>query len=89
MATNAFGMGINKADIRQVIHESMPSTVANYMQEIGRAGRDGKPALAILLYSEGDEELAKFVVTGDLPATHHVDRYQELVMQNVAPVTNA
>lgn len=85
VATNAFGMGINKADIRQVIHESMPSTVANYMQEIGRAGRDGKPALALLLYCDGDEELAKFVTTGDLPATMHVDRYQELVMQHVQP----
>ena len=85
VATNAFGMGINKADIRQVIHESLPSTVANYMQEIGRAGRDGQPALAILLYSDGDEESAKFVTTGDLPTTHHVDRYQELRMQNVSP----
>ena len=85
VATNAFGMGINKADIRQVIHESLPSTVANYMQEIGRAGRDGQPALAILVYSDGDEELAKFVTIGDLPATHHVDRYEELRLQNVNP----
>ena len=79
-------MGINKANIRQVIHESLPSTVANYMQEIGRAGRDGKSALAILLYSDGDEELAKFVTFGDLPSNHHVDRYQELLLQNVLPV---
>lgn len=85
VATNAFGMGINKANIRQVIHESLPSTVANYMQEIGRAGRDGHPALALLLYSDGDEELAKFVATGDLPATHHVERYQELIIQNALP----
>ncbi len=85
MATNAFGMGINKQDIRQVIHESMPANIANYMQEIGRAGRDGESALAILLYSDGDEELAKFVVTGDLPSPQHVDRYEELISQQVLP----
>ncbi|MEK5231463.1 RecQ family ATP-dependent DNA helicase [Lysinibacillus sp. FSL K6-0232] len=86
VATNAFGMGINKPNIRQVIHESMPANIANYMQEIGRAGRDGQSALAILLYCEGDEELAKFVVTGDLPTAHHVDRYQELLAQQIQPV---
>lgn len=85
VATNAFGMGINKLDIRQVIHESMPANIANYMQEIGRAGRDGHSALAILLYSDGDEEQAKFVVTGDLPTPHHVDRYQELLNQQIQP----
>ncbi|MGA3598632.1 RecQ family ATP-dependent DNA helicase [Lysinibacillus agricola] len=85
VATNAFGMGINKSDIRQVIHETMPANVENYMQEIGRAGRDGHPALAILLYCDGDVELAKFVVTGDLPTSGHVDRYQELLNQQIQP----
>lgn len=85
VATNAFGMGINKSDIRQVIHETMPANVENYMQEIGRAGRDGHPALAILLYCDGDVELAKFVVTGDLPTSGHVDRYQELLNQHMQP----
>ncbi|MGE7952450.1 RecQ family ATP-dependent DNA helicase [Lysinibacillus xylanilyticus] len=85
VATNAFGMGINKSDIRQVIHETMPANVENYMQEIGRAGRDGHPALAILLYCDSDVELAKFVVTGDLPTSGHVDRYQELLNQQIQP----
>ncbi|MFJ8458528.1 RecQ family ATP-dependent DNA helicase [Lysinibacillus xylanilyticus] len=85
VATNAFGMGINKSDIRQVIHETMPANVENYMQEIGRAGRDGHPALAILLYCDSDVELAKFVVTGDLPTSGHVDRYQELLNQQTQP----
>ncbi|MGE7941315.1 RecQ family ATP-dependent DNA helicase [Lysinibacillus xylanilyticus] len=85
VATNAFGMGINKSDIRQVIHETMPANVENYMQEIGRAGRDGHPALAILLYCDADVELAKFVVTGDLPTSGHVDRYQELLNQQTQP----
>ncbi|MGY3186959.1 RecQ family ATP-dependent DNA helicase [Lysinibacillus sp. TE18511] len=85
VATNAFGMGINKSDIRQVIHETMPANVENYMQEIGRAGRDGHPALAILLYCDDDVELAKFVVTGDLPTSGHVDRYQELLNQQIQP----
>ncbi len=91
VATNAFGMGVHKANIRQVIHETMPSTVANYMQEVGRAGRDGVDAVAILLYAEGDEQLAKFIVTEDLPKHVHVENYQKYVMSNTNPtmmVTN-
>lgn len=58
-ATSAFGMGINKADIRMVIHYHLPTTLADYVQEIGRAGRDGQPSLAMILYVPGDEALVR------------------------------
>lgn len=86
VATNAFGMGVHKNDIRQVIHESMPSTLANYMQEIGRAGRDGQSALAYVLYAEGDEQFAQFIVTEDLPRAAHADRYAQLVANHELPI---
>lgn len=75
IATNAFGMGVHKADIRQILHETMPANMSNYMQEIGRAGRDGQESAAILLYAPEDERVAQFVAIDDLPTEGHVDLY--------------
>ncbi|MCA1025640.1 RecQ family ATP-dependent DNA helicase [Cytobacillus kochii] len=65
-ATSAFGMGINKENIRYVIHFHMPMNMESYLQEIGRAGRDGKPSLALLLYAPFDEQLPMQLVESEL-----------------------
>ncbi|HYK73751.1 MAG TPA: RecQ family ATP-dependent DNA helicase, partial [Pseudoneobacillus sp.] len=72
-ATSAFGMGINKEDIRFVIHFHMPLQMESYLQEIGRAGRDGNQSLAILFYAPGDENLALQLVEGELPSVYQID----------------
>lgn len=80
-ATSAFGMGVNKENIRFVIHFHMPLQMEAYLQEIGRAGRDGNASIAILLYSEGDESLALQLAEGELPTDVQLDHLKHIVRQ--------
>ncbi len=62
VATSAFGMGIDRPDVRRVVHYDMPGALEDYVQEAGRAGRDGRPARCILLYAPGDEAVQRHLV---------------------------
>ncbi|MBA4317303.1 MAG: hypothetical protein C0412_02780 [Flavobacterium sp.] len=71
-ATNAFGMGIDKKNIRLIIHYNMPGSIENYYQEFGRAGRDGEDAQVYLLYDRKDEAIQRFFIDNAYPSKEAV-----------------
>lgn len=89
VATVAFGMGINKSNVRFVIHYDLPKSIENYYQETGRAGRDGLPAQAVLLYGNGDMvQLKKLIQMGTNSAQNSIELQKLYAMQNFAEELN-
>ena len=84
VATNAFGLGINKKDVRFVIHHDLPGTIEAYYQEAGRAGRDGLPSFCLLFYHQQDRYLREFFIKGDNPEPQIIAEVYDYLINKVS-----
>ncbi len=82
VATNAFGMGVDKTDVRLVVHADLPRSIEAYYQEAGRAGRDGDPADCVLLFNHGDVRLQEFLIDASFPSAALLRGMWKLLREN-------
>ena len=88
VATIAFGMGIDKANVRTVVHAALPASVEGFYQEIGRAGRDGLPSRSVLLHGFADRRLQEFFLEKNYPPTTDLERVARVLSDEFTPVND-